>query len=368
MGRVLTCIILASVFAQAGCGKRHAPPLDGSLDGPLPDLRPRVDLGSPDGWRPPDWSGVPPDAPSPPDGPPDLPAQPDQPVASAWTEVVSSTPGVLSDLWGSSASDVWAVGKSGLILHFDGSQWTSAPSNTTMSLTGIWGKEPSQIYAVGDSGDLVYGKGGWTPGTTSAGLSLSDVWGGEAYLFAPSQGQLRYRPQGWGGYWSSVYLSQIPQGAALRGVWALSDGEVYAVGEGGIIVRCKASSCASPQSSSWTVMSSGVSSHLNAVFGFSSQAVFAVGLDGTILRYDGVKWSKEPVSTTTYFQGVWGSSPTDVYAVGHPIFKSDESVFHYDGSKWSKLPPPKTSYLNAVWGASSTQVFAVGNYNILQLK
>jgi hypothetical protein len=65
---------------------------------------------------------------------------------------------------------------------------------------------------------------------------------------------------------------------------------------------------------------------------------------------------------------VWGSSPSDVYAVGHPIFKADESIFHYDGSSWSKLPPPKTSYLNAVFGSSKSDVFAVGNFNILKLK
>ena len=90
-----------------------------------------------------------------------------------------------------------------------------------------------------------------------------------------------------------------------------------------------------------------------------------MGLDGTVLHYDGTAWSKMTINTATYFYGVWGTGPTDVWAVGHPIFKADESIFHYDGSSWTKTPPPKTSFLNAVHGSGTKDVWAVGKSNIL---
>ena len=73
-------------------------------------------------------------------------------------------------------------------------------------------------------------------------------------------------------------------------------------------------------------------------------------------------------NTSTYFQGVWGSSPTNVFAVGHPIFKSQDSIFRYDGSKWYRIAPPKTSYCNDVWGTSASEVFVACNFNILKYK
>ena len=53
-------------------------------------------------------------------------------------------------VWGSGASDVWAVGDSGTILHWDGSAWTSASSGTTFALFGVWGSGANDVWAVGD--------------------------------------------------------------------------------------------------------------------------------------------------------------------------------------------------------------------------
>jgi hypothetical protein len=49
----------------------------------------------------------------------------------------------LGAIWGSGASDVWAVGGLGTILHWDGSAWTSVSSGTTNGLSGVWGSGAS---------------------------------------------------------------------------------------------------------------------------------------------------------------------------------------------------------------------------------
>jgi len=55
---------------------------------------------------------------------------------------------------------------------------------------------------------------------------------------------------------------------------------------------------------------------LNGVWGSSGSDVFAVGKYGTILRYDGNEWSEMSFGTIKYLSGVWGSSGSDVFAVG----------------------------------------------------
>ncbi len=44
--------------------------------------------------------------------------------------------------------------------------------------------------------------------------------------------------------------------------------------------------------------------------------MFAVGVGGTIVHYDGTRWTAQTSGTTQYLFGVWGSRGTDVFAVG----------------------------------------------------
>src|SRR5215831_18736214 len=65
----------------------------------------------------------------------------------------------LSAIWGSEASDVWAVGDSGTILHWDGSAWSSVSSGTTNALRAVWGSGASDVWAVGDFGTILHWDG-----------------------------------------------------------------------------------------------------------------------------------------------------------------------------------------------------------------
>ena len=56
---------------------------------------------------------------------------------------------MFNGVWGSSNSDVFAVGDGGTILHYDGSTWTTMNSGTNYSLTGVWGSTSSDVFAVG---------------------------------------------------------------------------------------------------------------------------------------------------------------------------------------------------------------------------
>jgi hypothetical protein len=105
-------------------------------------------------------------------------------------------------------------------------------------------------------------------------------------------------------------------------------------------------------------MSSGTTKRLSGVWGSSGSDVFAVG--GTILHYDGTDWSPMSSGTTQSLSGVgvWGSSGSDVFAVGG-------TILHYDGSEWSDMSSGTTAGLWDVWGSSGGDVFAVGSYGTI---
>lgn len=86
----------------------------------------------------------------------------------------------LNGVWGYSPEDLWAVGSSGAILHFDGETWKRHRSPTTQDLYAIDGHETmadgdADIYAVGASGTIIHWDGSdWTlePDVVDTRLSL----------------------------------------------------------------------------------------------------------------------------------------------------------------------------------------------------
>jgi hypothetical protein len=64
--------------------------------------------------------------------------------------------GVLHEIWGSSAHDVFTVGDDGIVVHFDGTEWTSTKP-TGKGLLGVWGSSPGDVFAVGEGGTILHG-------------------------------------------------------------------------------------------------------------------------------------------------------------------------------------------------------------------
>lgn len=65
----------------------------------------------------------------------------------------------LEAVWGSSPTDVWAVGYGGAIVHFDGTSWSIEPSPTRSTLYAISGTDASNVWAVGEAGVVLHWEG-----------------------------------------------------------------------------------------------------------------------------------------------------------------------------------------------------------------
>jgi hypothetical protein len=104
----------------------------------------------------------------------------------------------LYDLWGTGMENVWAVGNNGTILHYDGNlnnTWDSVSSPTDDCLYGICGSAADDTWAVGANGTVLY-------------------YDGESWQQLPP-----------------------PTSYQLNECWINDQGQIWIVGEAGIIIR-----------------------------------------------------------------------------------------------------------------------------------
>ena len=277
------------------------------------------------------------------------------PTVTAWSEVASGTTENLNGVWGTSPTDVYAVGRAGTILHYDGTGWSAMASGTSEGLHAVWGTSPSDIYAVGVIGGILHYDGTEWSQVASAGEILLGVWGSspsDVYAVGSNGTIMHYNGIGWSGI---VTVTATVGGFGLNGVWGSSRSDIFAVGDGGAILHY--------DGTEWSEMESGTDFSFEGVWGTSSSDVFAVGFgtaggEGRIAHYDGSQWSDMASGLTGLrieLTGVWGASPSDVYAV--EFIRG--SIVHYDGTAWSVLPSRRE--LTAVWGTSSGDVYAVAH-------
>ena len=162
---------------------------------------------------------------------------------SSWTNVPlpadlprnsDGAPIALFKVWGRSADDVWFVGGSGAILHWDGVELVVIPSGTGTQLFTVAG-DADQVYVVGGDNNGVLLRGGVdgfvddTP--PLAPLLQGVVVDGEGTLWtAGAFGYAMRKPRG--GRWEEVDLGLTETPQSMHAVWADGEGGIWAVGGG----------------------------------------------------------------------------------------------------------------------------------------
>ncbi len=150
------------------------------------------------------------------------------------------------------------------------------------------------------------------------------------------------------------WQSPLPQGNDLAAVWGTSTNAVWAVGDLGTILL--------GGTSGWTATPSGTTHPLNGVWGSGPSDAWAVGAAGTIVRWTGASWSSYSSPTTADLNAVWASGPNDAWAVG-----AQGSILHWNG-QWIAQPDPGIFPANVtmVWGASADDVWFAGPTGIIR--
>ena len=217
----------------------------------------------------------------------------------------SGATGDLYGVWGANGDDVFAVGRSGTIVHYDGFTWDSVSSDNTNDLYGIWGVSSTKVFAAGSAGTII-----------------------------------RYN----GSAWSSMSSGTTND---LYSIWGATGTDVFAAGKSGTILYYNGSN--------WSPMNSGTTNDLQGIWGATATDVLAAGNSGTIIRYNGSTWRSMRSGTTGDLYGIWGAARTDVFVIGQ-----SGTIAHYDGSIWSSMNRNTLNDLQAVWGFSSADVFVTG--------
>lgn len=271
----------------------------------------------------------------------------------------------LRGIWGNSYDNVYVVGDSGTILHFDGTEWRNTGAPTSDDLLAIWGADSNYIVATGRDGAVhVYNGNRWQLQTYFGNrLSTKDiysVWGHDRD-YITTYGEDGTSPYKWGSSWRP-YDPWNWRVWNFYGTWEGWRGNtryLFACGERnwggtGFIFR----ELPSQRESIFPVI-------MNSVWGVDTREIYAVGNDGRmwLSTNGGTNWrerSNELPSTSKNLLSIWGSGATRMYIVGE-----DGTIFINEGDGWKSID---TSHLNlngidlrGVWGSRETGIYAVGD-------
>lgn len=252
---------------------------------------------------------------------------------NTWSQMKIIDNVTLTDIWGSSNSDVYAVGGGidpttdemfSYITHYDGVSWTemlkTKETNKYSYLVGIWGSSNSDIFAVGwNSEELAepepdefryfvfhYDGTTWTEMMEDVDGGVYDVWGTSASnvyavgmlgpLATPEWVILHYEGNGWSIIKEHTYY--------LRAVWGSSENDIYVVGENVLHY----------DGTDWSEIDTGIPSVNESIYGASATDIFLAG--GTTIHYDGTMWKELEQAEECCPLSIWKSQGGVVWAVG----------------------------------------------------
>jgi photosystem II stability/assembly factor-like uncharacterized protein len=260
----------------------------------------------------------------------------------AWSRVTSPTKYDLESVSMISTTDGWAGGWGGRILHWNGSIWELAPQLDQFVFLAMDMISATEGWAAG-----LQGIAHWNGGTWAQVASINNLYGvdmlSEKDGWAVGYGGAIYR---WNGTtWVAV---TSPSSESLNSISMVSETDGWIVGSNGTILRWNGST--------WSAVASPTSNYLRSVRMLSATEGWAVGSywDGTILHWNGSVWSQ--VLTTPYWpSSIDVTSASQVWVVG-----SGGLIMQYDEGKWTTLSHPTTSGLEAVQMISPTNGWTVG--------
>jgi hypothetical protein len=238
---------------------------------------------------------------------------------SEWQTVQSGLPAALTSIWGTSATDVWAVGgdpegTGNTVMHFDGGAWSSMTTGFGGDLWWVFGFQDGPVFMTGADGLILrYQDGEFermeTPGNATVygiwGTSPDDLWAVGGNVAA---GAFAWRFEGTAWTEAEGFPPVLVQSTSLFKVWGASADDVWLVGTGGAILHYDGERL--------TQVRSDTTRDLFTVSG-NSEVAAAVGGFGTgvIVENEGSGWADVTPETTPQVVGVWLGEDAG-YAVG----------------------------------------------------
>lgn len=282
---------------------------------------------------------------------------------SVWTQHHQAVD-VLDQLWAFASDDVWIIGQGGTE-HWDGERWAlvATDEETPFGTSRVWGSPGGTLWAldVQSLGDGALGHwdgDGWI--LESAPCEASALWGwSDAAVRVGGAGNMAL---GAAGGWTVEFGACDGNGFFAGGTgsnerWMLRDGSVYrwdgaawnfeysapedsarsvqglsGTGANNLWMVGKSGFVAGRTEAGWSVAPSVTSQILYEVSAPDPNVVVAVGLGGTVVRFDGVRWV-ESTLPTRYLNSVWAANGDSVWVSGN---RNDKQTFYWNGATWQE--------------------------------
>ncbi len=277
----------------------------------------------------------------------------------------------LTGVWGTGVSDVHVVGEKGKAVHFDGKTWEALKDGTSTSVdfNGVRGRQGAGVYAVGDNCWISAWNGSkWQlvpGGDKPAGCSnnLNSVWvggPGDVWVVGDNGTVLRSSK----GNWSELTPKFTTQ--KLTHIWGQNVSQMWATTFDGKVFKY--------DGTTYKEVYNGVSDiitdkQLNGVWGSSATDVYAVGNVGKVAHYDGMRWRPVLPGITDVLHAVWVTPTGEVYAGGYRgrLLVRDKSGWQEVAThkQFNKSPSDDYASIFKVWGTSSSNIYAVGHQHLL---
>jgi len=271
----------------------------------------------------------------------------------------SGTTETLREVLGFAEDDIFVVGDSGTILHYDGTDWSSMASGTTADLKDIWGSASDDVFAVGAAGTILHYDGsGWSAMASSVSVQLNAVWGAsgsDVFAGGADNTMLHYDGSQWApmSFTGSIYTR-------VDDIWGTDGSNVYVAGSLSYKERLR-----HYNGSSWSPISSPgtipTNSNLYCIWGTSASDIHALGYYNNAVYFDGAQWTN--ISPSWHFtltpNAVWGSASDNIYAL------SSSFLIYYDGTEWAYDNYFAEFRLYGIWGLSADNIFIVGTDGLI---
>lgn len=255
----------------------------------------------------------------------------------------------IEDLHGASASEVWAVGRSGSLAKWNGTAWSTLRSGPAFDIHGMWGSASNDVWAAAIAPGSVFASKGallhfdgtsWSVHTTFDhlvttvwGTASDDVWAGGEY------GKMSH----WDGKTWAPHPS--PDGIVSR-LWGAASDDVWGI-DGTELVHW--------DGATWSRVSlpGTVTEGLQAITGTSTHDVWTATFNGTVFHWDGSSWSQATKVPDGGVSDLYAAAPNDLWVSGRFF-----DVYRWHGSAWTKHETDVSS--PRVWGFGPDDVWFGG--------